>query len=215
MQRNTATTAFVMTLALFIPAQAQMVRNDSIGNDSAKERLCASRALVHSPKGKIVPFEIESRYVARARSSHPDATFVAIDEPFSGGQLVECWLLAGTGRYEPATFMPENAAYWRLIKPKQFEPRINMPKVAESVCLKAAAAPAKTKHPNFDHSVDSGGAVEVGAGSKIIVAGQKAERYDVVVNGTSFYKSAGLDLTAVEFTCLLSPTLVLKAIQFK
>jgi len=35
--------------------------------------------------------------------------------------LVECFLCAGTGRYEPFSFSPEQS-YWHLIKPKQFQP---------------------------------------------------------------------------------------------
>ena len=46
-------------------AQAEMIRNDAIGNDPEKEKLCASRA-----KGKPVPFEIDSRYLKSARSFH-------------------------------------------------------------------------------------------------------------------------------------------------
>jgi hypothetical protein len=55
--------------------------------------------------------------------------------------------------------------------------------------------------------------VRFSAGS--VIAGKKAERYDIVVQGKSFYGPANPDLTAVNFTCLLSPTLDVKAIQFK
>ena len=85
-------------------ARAEMVRNDTIGNDPDKEKLCASRA-----KGKPVPFEIDSRYVERARSFNPDVTFIAIDG--MSPQLVECYLRQGTGKYEPASFSPEQG-YW-------------------------------------------------------------------------------------------------------
>lgn len=43
-------------------ASAQMVRSDTIGNDPAKEKLCASRV----ESKDIVPFDIDARYVARA-----------------------------------------------------------------------------------------------------------------------------------------------------
>lgn len=95
-------------------ARAEMMPGDSLGNDPAKEKLCASRAGTTLP-GKTVPFEIDSRYVAIARSSHPDVTFIAIDE--ISPQLVECYLREGTGRYEPASFSPEQS-FWHTIKPK-------------------------------------------------------------------------------------------------
>ncbi|MFY3704159.1 hypothetical protein ACOTD8_11425 [Achromobacter dolens] len=193
-------------------AQAEMIRNDAIGNDPQKEKLCASRA-----QGKTVPFEIDSRYIKSARSYNPDATFIAIDG--ISPQLVECHLRQGTGKYEPASFSPEGP-HWRLLRPKQFEPGIDTAKgkaMAAKVCIDAA--PAKINRPNLDHSVYSN-VIEIGingpryrAGASI--AGKKAERYDIAVEGTSFYKSAGPDLAAVTFTCLLSPTLAIKGIEFK
>jgi hypothetical protein len=41
----------------------------------------------------------------------------------------------------------------------------------------------------------------------------KAERYDIAVVGKLFYKSSGPDLVAYRVTCLLSPTLEVKAVQ--
>jgi len=38
-------------------------------------------------------------------------------------------------------------------------------------------------------------------------------RYDIAVDGTAFYKSSGPDLKAAEFSCLLSRSLALKAVQ--
>jgi hypothetical protein len=195
-------------------ASAQMIRNDAIGNDPAKERLCVLRA---NAVGKTVPFEIDSGYVARSRSFNPDVTFIAIDG--MSPQLVECYLRKGTGRYEPATFTGE-VEYWHLIKPQQFKPGINTDKgisMASNVCLKAV--PAKINRPKFDHSVYSW-VGEVNIGSPLdhpgaLIAGKIASRYDIVVDGTAFYKSVGPDLAAVKFTCLLSPMLELKAIQFK
>lgn len=193
-------------------ARAQMVLNDSIGNDPAKEKLCASRA-----KGKTVPFEIDSRHVAFARSFHPDATFIAIDG--ASPQLVECYLREGTGRFEPDSYSPEQS-YWHLIRPKGFDPGINTQvgiSTAAKVCLDAAST--KIDRPNFDHSVYTT-VVEINLGSPLYhpdasIAGKRAERYDIAVTGTSFYKASGPDLTAVKFSCLLSPMLDVKAIQFK
>jgi hypothetical protein len=193
-------------------ARAQMVLNGSIGNDPAKEKLCASRA-----KGKTVPFEIDSRYVATARSFHPDATFIAIDG--ASPQLVECYLREGTGRFEPDSYSPEQT-FWHLIRPKGFEPGINTQigiSMAAKVCLDAA--PAKINRPHFDHSVYTS-VVEINIGSPLYhpgasIAGKRAKRYDIAVTATSFYNSSGPDLTAVKLTCLLSPMLDVKAIQFK
>jgi len=89
--------------------------------------------------------------------------------------------------------------------------------MAAKVCLQAA--PAQMNRPNFDHSVYSS-VVEIALGSPryrpgLSVGGMKAERYDIAVEGTLFYKSSGPDLAAVNFTCLLSPMLEVKAVQFK
>lgn len=204
---------FLLALVFFsCAAEAEMVRNDAIGNDPAKEKLCATRA-----KGKTVPFEIDLKYVERARSFNPDATFVAVDG--RSPQLVECYLREGTGKFEPASFSPEQG-YWNLIRPQQFKPGINTTKgreMAANACLEAA--PSKINRLNFDHSV-SQAVVEVDNSgpryrSGALIAGKKAERYDIAVEGTSFYKSSGPDLTAVKFTCLLSPMLDIKAIQAK
>jgi hypothetical protein len=197
---------------IFYPGvvNAEMMRNDAIGNDPAKEKLCASRA-----KAKTVPFEIDSRYVERERSFHPDAAFVA-----TGGispQLVECFLREGTGRYEPNSFSPEQS-YWHLIRPEQFKPGINTDQgreMAAKVCMEAV--PEKLHQPSLDHSVysavveiaDSGPRYHSGAS----FAGQIANRYDIVVESSSFFRSAGLDRTAMKFTCLLSPILEIKSIQ--
>jgi hypothetical protein len=197
-------------------AIAQMVRSDSIGNDPEKEQLCAARAK-KALSGSVVPFEIDAGYVTRVRKVHLDVTFIVIDG--LGAQLVECYLREGTGRYEPASFSPEQS-YWRLIKPKQFEPGINTNEgraKAARVCLETA--PPKLNRANFDHSVYSG-VVEIDLSSSLYrpgmaVGSTKAQRYDIAVEGTLFFRSSGPDMTAVKFTCLLSPMLEVKAVQFK
>lgn len=197
-------------------ANAGMVLNDSIGNDPAKEKLCASRAKVKN----TVPFEIDSDYVARARLDYPDATFIAEDEGYEP-HLIECELRSGTGRFEPA-FIYGEENYWHTIKPKMFAPGINTPagqSMAVNVCFEAVLS--QSNRSEYDHSVYSvvqelgvhNAGVLFSAGT--IIAGKKAERYDIVVQGTSFYKPANPDLTAVNFTCLLPPMLDVKAIQFK
>lgn len=193
-------------------ARAQMVPNGSIGNDPDKEKLCASRE-----KGETAPFEIDSGYLATSRSFHPDATFIAIDGLTP--ELVECYLREDTGRYEPASFTSE-LSYWHLVGPKRFEPGIDT-ESGISMAAKACfdAAPARINRPNFDHSVYTS-LHEINIGSPFYhpgasIAGTRAERYDIEVQATSFYKASGPDLTGVKFSCLLSPTLEVKAIQLK
>ena len=198
-------------------APGQMILNDAIGNDPAKESLCALRAKHALGSFNAVPFEIDSGYIARMRSLNPDATFVAMDGITP--QLIECYLSPATGRYEPVFFSPEQS-FWHLIKPKQFEPAINTPvgtSMAGNACLKAAAT--QINRPNFDHSVYST-VVEVELGRpkyhpRAVIAGKSAERFDVAVEGMYFYRSSGPDLEAIKFTCLFSPMLELKAVRPK
>jgi hypothetical protein len=203
-----------MLLCLAGTATGQMVRSETIGNDPAKEQLCASRAKATQGTSQTVPFEIDSGYVARSRVLNPDATFIAI-----GGQLVECFLLEGSGQYGPAVISPEQW-FWHLIKPRQFQPPIGTlegDSFAMNVCRKAALA--KITKQNFDHSATSL-VTGVYAGSPVyhpgvLIGEKKAENYDVVVKGKAFYGPANPDLTAIAFTCLLSPMLELKAVQLK
>jgi len=191
-----------------------MVPSDTIGNDPARESLCAERARATLPKGRSVPFLLDARYLASARSFHTDVTLIVIDDGMSP-QLVECYQREGTGRYEPASFSPEQW-YWHLVKPEQFKPGLAAPggrDLAARPCL--ASVPDKIGRPGFDHSVYS--SVYEASGteprSTMSIAGLKTSRYDILVKGTAFYKARGPDLTAVEFTCLLSPMLELKAVQ--
>lgn len=200
-------------------ANAGWVLNNSIGNDPDKEKLCISRL---DRKGPIVPFEIDSDFVARIRSMYPDATFVVV-----GGQMYTCRLREGTGRFEWDVAQPEGF-HWRSIKPKQFEPSWRTSEgqsIAFKICLDAYFS--KSNRSNFDHSVQlsilEGRFVEVGIPKHksktkrgdALIAGKKVEQYDVVVQGKAFYKPANPDLTAVHFACLLSPMFEVKAIQFK
>ncbi len=45
------------------------------------------------------------------------------------------------------------------------------------------------------------------------VAGIKAKRYVIAMMGKLFHKFSGPDLTSFRVTCLLSPTLEVKAVQ--
>jgi hypothetical protein len=196
-------------------ATGQMVRSETIGNDPTKEQLCALRAKKTLGAEKKVPFEIDSNYVARSRALNPDATFIAMDG--LSPQLVECFLSEGTGRFEAAIFSPEQW-YWHLIKPKQFQPPLGTNEaysVAANACRKGASPNLPT--PNFDHSVIlSVTEINPPAGHpSSVIAGKAGERYDVLVIGKAFYRPANPDLTAINFSCLLSPMLELKAVQIK
>lgn len=199
---------------------AEMVSNDSIGNDPAKEKLCVSRSQ-HDIKGKAVPFLIDSIYIESARARHPDATFIAIIG--ISPQLIECFLREGTGRFEPDSMSPEQQ-FWHLPRPKQFEPGLNTDagqNMARKACLDSYLA--KATRTELDHTAMNFGVSEVRKNGKVYVenknrttiAGKKFDDYDIVASGTAFYKSTGPDLDAVHFACLFSPMLEIKAVQTK
>ena len=131
--RNAAATAPSSPAA---QSNAGIILNNSIGNDPAKEKLCASRA-----GGHTVPFLIDPRYVASVRAHQPDATFVATDS--GSPQLIICSLRPGTGKYEPDSMSPEQA-FWHLIKP----PGVGIDNLKDSAkamktCLDTALAKSK------------------------------------------------------------------------
>jgi hypothetical protein len=200
-------------------SEGQMVRNDAIGNDPAKEKLCLERELqMHGP-GKAVPFMIDLQFVKTSRSYFPDETFIVVDRKITS-QLVECDLNKGTGRYEPVSGEPENwpgIGHWHLIRPQQFSPGLNTREgmlMVQDVCRDAIR---KKIRDRFAHSVVSFSylAVQEIRHSGTMIAGTKADPYDIVVKGTAFYKSDGPDLAPIAFSCLLSPMLDVRAVQFK
>jgi hypothetical protein len=147
-------------------------------------------------------------------------------------QLVTCFLREGTGRFEPDSYFPESPVFERApkgsiwsfhtIRPKGFDPGINTNagrEMAANVCMKAVQE--KSSKTDFDHIVYQsviqvpGSATGTAIRADSLIAGTKANRYDIVVEGKSFYKSSGPDLKAVSYRCLLSPMLDVKAIQFK
>jgi hypothetical protein len=196
-------------------ANGQMVSNSTIQNDPAKEALCAKRANVKKP----VPFLIDQEYVNRTRGAHPDTTFIAEDGIIP--ELIECRVSEDGGVYELDSLSSEENRYWHLVRPEQFAAGIHTAAgqvQADDVCFKAARE--KLNREGFDHSfgyttdvneitLDVGPWYRPGAK----VAGMKAERYDISVTGKLFYKSSGLDQTAFHVSCLLSPTLEVKAVQ--
>lgn len=205
-------------------AHADMVLNSAIGNDPVKEKLCMSRAKAT----KIVPFMIDTGYVDSVRKNYPDVVFIVASDGPNRGVMTECWLRDTTGKYEPASFSQEDWLWHLINKPEQFKPGVNTSEgraIAFNICLEAYLSQSNKK--NYSHSVNSsiieGSFVEIGVpnyakknkGINEPVAGKKVERYDVVVQGKAFYKPANPDLTAVSFTCLLSPMFEVKAIQFK
>ena len=200
-------------------ASGQMVSNSAIQNDSAKESLCAKRAGV-----KPVAFFIDQKYVDYVRSLHPDTTFIAADGVIP--ELIECRVSESTGNYEPDAVssevqMTSEQAYWRLARPQEYAPSIKTTAgqlKAADVCIKAAQQ--KASKDGFDHSftwetdvneITLDVAPWYRPGARI--AGAKADRYDVAVEGELFYKSSGPDLDAVRATCLLSPMLEVKSVE--
>ena len=205
---------FVCSL-VFVSATAsgQMISNSTIHNDSAKESLCAARANV-----KPVAFFIDQKYVDDSRAVHPDTTFIAADGIIH--ELFECRVSQSTGRYE-ADAMVSEQSYWHLPRPQQFTPGIKTALgqgKAADVCLNAGRQ--KAKREDFYHGFSSGtDVIEITLNVTpwyrpgTTIAGMKAERYDIAVEGKLFYKSSGPDLDAVNVTCLLSPMLEVKSIQ--
>jgi hypothetical protein len=197
-----------------IVANGQMVSNSGIQNDPAKEALCAKRA-----NAKPVAFLIDQNYVNSTRAAHPDTTFIAEDGIVP--ELIECRVNEETGVYELDSLTSEQNLYWRLVRPEPFVPAIHTAAgqvQADDVCFKAARE--KMNREGFDHSF--GYTTDVNEitlnvapwyrpGVKI--AGMKAERYDIAVVGKLFYKSSDPDLAAFRVSCLLSPTLGVKAVQ--
>jgi hypothetical protein len=195
-------------------ANGQMVSNSAIQNDPAKEALCVKRAQV-----KPVPFLIDQNYVNITRATHPDTTFIAEDGIIP--ELLECRVNERTGVYEVDSLSSEENPSWHLVRPEPFALGTHTAAwqvQADNVCFQAARE--KVNREEFDHSFGYTTDVNVITLNVapwyvpgVKVAGMKAERYDIAVVGKLFYKSSGPDLTAFRATCLLSPTLEVKAVQ--
>lgn len=217
--------ATVLLLGLIaIPAIAQMVRGDAIGNDPSKERLCVARSTYGA---KSTAFEIDAGYLAQARKEHPDATFIAYGRG-SGATIVECELNKVTGRFEGVAWGGASW-YWRSLEPVPIDLNTRQAiTLATKTCGDVATAQAARLQANFHHNVylkfdrvhkasqHRPGSVHpkwVEAGD--LIAGVKAEEDDVSVDGKAFYGPADPDYREAPFECLLSPDLAtLKAIKF-
>ena len=168
---------------------------------------------------KPVSFLIDQDHVNRIRALHPDTTFIAQDGIIP--ELIECRVNEDTGVYEPSALSSAENSYWHLVRPEQFAPGIHTAAgqvQADEVCFKAARG--KVNREGFDHSF--GYTTDVNEITLDVapwylpgvkVAGMKAERYDIAVVAKVFYNSSGPDLTAFRVSCLLSPTLQVRAVQ--
>lgn len=203
--------SFFLAMFLLAPvAHSQMIRNDAIGNDPEREKLCIARSHARLTE----PFEMDTRYLSASRRDNPGATFIVAD-----GYLVECEVSDGTGKFGPSVTSPEQW-YWHLIRPPQFKPGLGTnegKEMAANACKRIV--PATINKPNFDH-IGMWDVTEINVDRPkdrpgALIAGVKAVRYDIVVRGTALYKTSGLDLADIQFTCLLSPMLDLKGIQTK
>jgi hypothetical protein len=218
MMRSLLIFAGSMVLAS-MAANGQMVSSNAIQNDPAKESLCAKRAGIKKP----VPFVIDQGYVNSVRAASPATTFIAEDGVIP--ELIECRVSESTGVYELDTLSPQQDQLWHLVRPEGFVPGIHTAAgqvQADDVCFKAARE--KVNREGFDHSFDYMTDVNeitlnvtpwYRPGAK--VAGRKADRYDIAVEGKLFYKpsgsDSGADLTAFRVSCLLSPALEVKAVE--
>jgi hypothetical protein len=191
-----------------------MIRVDHVGDDPERLKLCIARAHELAP-GKPVPFEIDSKWAARARQEHPDEIIIAVDN--GTPWLVTCAVNSGSGKYGPLSASGETA-WWHTIKP----PRDLDTRKAVAVCTKAA--PEKINRPGLYNSsafmpVEISSLPEANCATAgkfytgMVIGGKTAKRYDVAVEGMATYKSSTPDMDKVDYTCLFSPMLELKAIQ--
>lgn len=213
--------AYLALLLLTSPTcRGQMIQSDALHQDAGKLNLCIDRARHgHSlPIGDqdLVPFEIDAGYLAQSRKENPNVTFFAIP-----GSLYEC-KVDGSGLYGPVSASGESW-FWHVIRPPSFQPPINTKAGSEraaNACLKEL--PGHADLPAFDHA-GYFGAQDVGYLSlktppktiRPIVAGVRATSYDVEVTGVAYFKTSGIDLLMLQFACLYSPLLELKAVGWR
>jgi hypothetical protein len=200
-------------------AVAQWINSRDFKQDPLKLKVCMSRAKV----SEVGEFEINMEYVELIRKSDPDATFL-----ISSGSLTECAMNEGTGKYSPLSWTGENWG-WHFIRPQQFKPGIGTPE-GQAIAIKACgeAAKAKLDRPNFDHysffmpreilgathwTAQQAANMAKGEFPSLDDRGLPVAPYDIEVDGSEFYKTAGIDLKAVSVLCLFSPMLEIKAVK--
>jgi hypothetical protein len=208
----------VYALMLVVPVgRAQMIRSDALKQDATKLALCIKRARHgHSltiGHQDLVPFEIDAGCLARARKANPDVTFFA-----TPSSLYECEV-AGNGLYGPASASGESW-FWHVIRPPSFQPPINTvagSQLAANTCLKDV--PRHADIPGFGHAGYFGARdigymspKEMAKPSRSTIGGVPVSSYDVEVDGVAYFKTSGIDLLMLQFTCLYSPMLELKAV---
>jgi hypothetical protein len=200
----------------------QMVSSTFIVNNPDKEKLCISRiqdlqAKAGFPKGKIVPFLIDSGRAAWIRQQDPDEILVAIDDGESIVKLITCSLNSKTGQYGPISIETASSIvkWWQPIRPKNLLETQEGKEKAGSVCSEAAKS--KVNQEGFNSWSWNGNPKEVYEPNLYdSIEEKKAERYDVLVKGTLLYNiPEQTDLNRVEVSCLLSPTLDVKAVQVR
>jgi len=200
----------------------QMVSSASIVTNPDKEKLCISRiqdlqAKAGFPKGKIVPFLIDSGRAAWIRQQDPDEILVAIDDGESIVKLITCSLNSKTGQYGPTSIETASSIvkWWQPIRPKNLLETQEGKEKAGSVCSEAAKS--KVNQEGFNSWSWNGNPKEVyGPDLSYSIEEKKAERYDVLVKGILLYNiPEQTDLDRVEVSCLLSPTLDVKAVEVR
>lgn len=212
---------YLVMWLLSVPiSYAQMIRSDALEQDTAKLNLCIDRSRhgVSLAIGDqdLVPFEIDAGYLARAKKENPNVTFFA-----TPSALYEC-KVAGNGLYSAASSDGENW-FWHVVRPPSFQPSINTDDgahLAANTCLRDV--PKHADLQPFDHA-GYFTAHDVGYLSPRLTA--KPTRptvgdvpissYDVEVDGVAYFKTSGIDLLMLEFTCLYSPMLELKAVGWR
>lgn len=200
----------------FSSAHAAMVSSDSLNQNPEKVALCQSRSTKANEKS--VPFEINANYAKLTLQSEPGTTFVAIDG--DSPQLIVCAVRSGTGRFEPGVYMPQSDI-WRLANlPQKYKPGVGTMQgrdAANKACLKAALSKSNRSDvisSGLDRLVEISPESPAFAPGKVI-AGKKSERYDVVVEGAAFFPGKGPDNDKLDYTCLLTPMLDVKAVDIK
>jgi hypothetical protein len=199
--------AALLLLSTFTAHAQEWIPGDGL-NDPKKEEVCKEDAAKHYGAKQFSTFEINARFVANSRAADPDATFVV-----GNSGSFKCTLNPGTGRFG---VVQSGGIPIRIIRPQKAGTGIRGRQDQEravGVCLTAARL--KDPRSDFDHSA-WWLAVDVGPGSRMLqqrIGGTAPEQYDIVVNGTLYFKTAGLDLAVNNYSCLLTPQFELKKIE--